>query len=118
MAHGSKKAVLTAIAANGAVTLIKFATAAQTILSTVPGDKRNLGEVRCHAAARASVQATLRRAASIIDELEAEIRGRLPRVRHITLEVEGISVMALRTRSRIPHSTYSDRERPAPQRRK
>lgn len=65
------------------------------ILELVPSRKRDLEEVRCYAAARASVQATLMRAEAIIDELEGEIRKRLPRVHHITLEVEGITEPAM-----------------------
>lgn len=42
-------------------------------------------------AALAAVQVTLERSEQIIDELELTIRERLPRIKHITLEVEGIS---------------------------
>ncbi len=40
---------------------------------------------------RVAVIISLQRTEEIIDELEAAIRRQLPRVSHITLEVEGIS---------------------------
>ncbi len=43
------------------------------------------------ASARASVETVIARAEQIIDEIEARIRERLPRVSHITLEVEGVA---------------------------
>ncbi len=61
------------------------------ILQRVPSERRELESVRCYAAARAAVQSTLGRAEQIIDELEAAVREKVPRVSHITLEVEGIS---------------------------
>ncbi len=42
------------------------------------------------ASTRASVELIISRTEAIIDEIEAEIRKRIPRVSHITLEIEGI----------------------------
>jgi len=61
------------------------------ILETIPKEKLELEEVRRYAATRASVQATLARTETIIDEIEKAVRVRHPRVSHITIEVEGIS---------------------------
>lgn len=61
------------------------------ILELIPSHRRNEESCRSYASARASVEVTLKRAETIIDEIEAEIKARLPRVDHITLEVEGIS---------------------------
>jgi divalent metal cation (Fe/Co/Zn/Cd) transporter len=59
------------------------------ILELVHHDKRNNESIRSYAAARASVEVTIARAEQIIDEIEKEIKTQLPRVDHITLEVEG-----------------------------
>lgn len=45
--------------------------------------------------ARASVETIISRTETIIDEIEADIRKRIPRVSHITLEVEGIAPQEL-----------------------
>ncbi len=47
-------------------------------------------ELQQYASDRAAVEVILGRAEQIIDEIEQEIRNQLPRVSHITLEVEGI----------------------------
>ena len=62
-----------------------------TILQTVPSDRRENRELRCYATARAAVESSLARAERIIDELEAEVRTLAPQVSHITVEVEGIA---------------------------
>lgn len=62
-----------------------------TILEQLPTKRRQDARLHCYAAARAAVIVSLQRTEEIIDELEAAIRNRLPRVSHITLEVEGIS---------------------------
>jgi zinc transporter 9 len=59
-------------------------------LSMLPGDRRNDEKVRDYCRTRAAALATLERTEIIIDELAAAIRHRLPRVQHVTLEVEGI----------------------------
>ncbi|MCP4126177.1 MAG: cation diffusion facilitator family transporter [Gammaproteobacteria bacterium] len=61
------------------------------ILQQIPADRRHSEQVVCYANSRAAVQVTLARAEQIIDELEAAVREIVPRVSHITLEVEGIS---------------------------
>ncbi len=65
------------------------------ILAQIPSNRREKTEVICYAKSRAAVQVTLARAEQIIDELEAAVREKIPRVSHITLEVEGISPMPL-----------------------
>lgn len=61
------------------------------ILQSLPSRRRDETRLHCYAAARAAVTVTLKRTEEIIDELEAATRAVLPRVSHITLEVEGIS---------------------------
>jgi cation diffusion facilitator family transporter len=61
------------------------------ILDKVPSGRRSEKEVQCYAAVRASVTATISRTEQIIDELEAAVKKIVPRVSHITLEVEGNS---------------------------
>ena len=63
------------------------------ILQQIPSGRRHTEEVICYAKSRAAVQLTLARAEQIIDELEAGVKQIIPRVSHITLEVEGISAM-------------------------
>lgn len=63
----------------------------EKILAQVPGERRELEEVRCYAATRAAAQATLARTELIIDELVAAIKQAKPRVSHVTLEIEGIA---------------------------
>ena len=43
-----------------------------------------------YASARSSVEVVIARTEEIIDEIESAVRGQLPRVSHITLEVEGV----------------------------
>jgi zinc transporter 9 len=61
------------------------------ILALVPHARREDEEIHRYAAARAAVQTTLARTEQIIDELEQRVRKQLPRVTHITIEVEGIA---------------------------
>lgn len=63
----------------------------EAILDMMPRHRRENEEIRCYAAARAAVQTTLTRTEQIIDELEQQVRAQLPRVTHITVEVEGIA---------------------------
>ena len=60
-------------------------------LAMLPGDRRDDEEVLDYCRIRAAAQATLERTEEIIEELAAAIRQRLPRVSHVTLEVEGIA---------------------------
>ncbi len=68
----------------------EFVKQRDAILAQVPVARRNQQQVRSYASARASVQVTISHAEQIIDEIEAEIKSQMPRVHHITLEVEGI----------------------------
>lgn len=61
------------------------------ILEQLPAEQREDTRQHCYAAARAAVIVSLLRTEEIIDELEAAIKSQLPRVSHITLEVEGLS---------------------------
>jgi len=61
-------------------------------LSMLPGNKREDRRLRDYCRTRAAAQATLERTEIIIDELAQTIRQRLPRVHHVTLEVEGIAI--------------------------
>ncbi len=61
------------------------------ILDQVPAGRRTEEAIYRYATMRASVTATISRAEQIIDELEAAVKKIVPRVSHITLEVEGIS---------------------------
>jgi len=63
----------------------------EAILAQVPSERREEEKIQCYAAARAAVQVTLAHTEQIIDELEAAVKARAPRVKHITLEVEGIT---------------------------
>ncbi len=61
------------------------------ILEQVPTERRSEEAIYRYASMRASVTATISRTEQIIDELEAAVKKLVPRVSHITLEVEGIS---------------------------
>ena len=60
-------------------------------LSMLPGHRREDRDVRDYCRLRAAAQATLERTEEIIEELATAVRRRLPRVQHVTLEVEGIA---------------------------
>ncbi len=57
----------------------------------VPDRRRHDADLRHYVNARAVVTATLERAEEVIDEIEARVRQRCPRITHITIEVEGIA---------------------------
>lgn len=61
------------------------------ILNTVPSVRRQEESVRDYATARSSIETVLTRTEQIVDEVEAEVKQRLARVEHITLEVQGIA---------------------------
>ena len=61
------------------------------ILDIVPAKRRQQESTKNYATARSSIETVLIRTEQIIDELEAEIKQRLARVEHITLEVQGIA---------------------------
>jgi zinc transporter 9 len=60
-------------------------------LSVLPNDKCKDERLRDYCHTRAAAQATLERTEIIIEELAQAIKQRLPRVHHVTLEVEGIA---------------------------
>jgi len=61
-------------------------------LSGLPGTKHNDSRLRDYCHTRAAALATLERTEVIIGELAQAIRKRLPRVHHVTLEVEGLAM--------------------------
>ncbi len=64
--------------------------ASQKILNELAKNEHQKTQLQQYALDRASVEVIIGRAESIIDEIEQDIKARLPRVSHITLEVEGI----------------------------
>ena len=60
-------------------------------LSVLPSEKCKDERLRDYCHTRAAAQATLERTEIIIEELARAIKKRLPRVHHVTLEVEGIA---------------------------
>lgn len=62
-------------------------------LSMLSGDKRDDRRLRDYCHTRAAAQATLERIEIIIDDLARTVKQRLPRVHHVTLEVEGIATI-------------------------
>lgn len=69
----------------------RIEAARAVILDQLPAKRHQDAHLHCYAAARAAVIVSLQRTEEIIDELEAAVQRRLPRISHITLEVEGIS---------------------------
>ncbi len=63
----------------------------EEILDSLPGRRAQESRYQRWASARSSVEAVVARAEQIIDEIEDEIRRRLPRVSHINLEIEGVA---------------------------
>lgn len=63
----------------------------QKLLEVIPTKRAGDAALLTYIHNRAAVQATLERTEHIIEELVAEIRQRLPRVFHVTIEVEGIA---------------------------
>jgi cation diffusion facilitator family transporter len=60
-------------------------------LDMLRGERRTDMKVMDYCHARAAAQATLERTETIIEELEVEAKEKLPRIHHITIEVEGIA---------------------------
>lgn len=60
-------------------------------LSVLPGEKRDDKRLRDYCHTRAAARVTLKRTEVIVEELAMAIKKRLPRVHHVTLEVEGIA---------------------------
>jgi len=63
----------------------------QRFLSVLPNEKCKDEGLRDYCHTRAAAQATLERTEIIVEELAQAIKKRLPRVHHVTLEVEGIA---------------------------
>jgi len=63
----------------------------QQYLDMVSGARRDDPKIQDYCCARAAAQATLERTETIIDELAAEVKMQLPRIHHVTIEVEGIA---------------------------
>jgi len=63
----------------------------EALLALLSESRRDDSELRAYVADRAAVQATLERTEQLIDELEAQLRDRCPRVSHVTIEVQGIA---------------------------
>jgi zinc transporter 9 len=61
--------------------------------SLLPGWKREDPQVLDYCHTRAAAQATLERTEIIIEDLAQMIKRRLPRVHHVTLEIEGIATL-------------------------
>lgn len=61
------------------------------LMQAVPEARRDDGALQEYIEARAAVECVLERTEQIVDEIEAAIRTRLPRVSHITLEIQGIA---------------------------
>lgn len=68
----------------------RIAAHERALLARVPDERLN-ERVREYVETRAVVQATLERTERVIDELEAELKARCPRVFHLTIEVEGMA---------------------------
>jgi len=60
-------------------------------LSVLPNEKCKDERLRDYCHTRAAAQATLERIEIIVEEIVQTIKKRLPRVHHVTLEVEGIA---------------------------
>lgn len=63
----------------------------ENILGALPESSRNDQQIRDRADDYAAVQTTLEKTEEIIDSIELELKERLPRISHVTLEVEGIA---------------------------
>jgi len=61
------------------------------ILNALPSERRQDEGEKDYAITRSAIETVVIRTEQIIDEIEVEIKRRLPRVEHITLEVQGIA---------------------------
>ncbi|WP_456406479.1 cation diffusion facilitator family transporter [Thiolapillus sp.] len=68
----------------------KITAAQQHILDELAGNEQQREQLQQYAFDRAAVEVIISRTEQIIDEIERDIKARLPRVSHITLEVEGV----------------------------
>ncbi len=64
-------------------------------LAPLSAARRGDAKVQEYCRNRAAAQATLERTESVIDELAAAIRSRVPQVHHVTIEVEGLVTPSL-----------------------
>jgi zinc transporter 9 len=64
------------------------------LFESVPGDKRQKPGIEQYIRTRATVQATIERTESIIEELVENVKLKAPQVSHATIEVEGIATPA------------------------
>jgi len=65
----------------------------QQYLGMISGARQDDQKIQDYCCARAAAQATLERTEIIIEELAAEVKAQLPRVHHVTIEVEGIATL-------------------------
>jgi zinc transporter 9 len=61
------------------------------LMDLIPSERRQDDNLARYVTARASVESTLTRAETIIDELTHEVRMHAPQVSHVTIEVEGLA---------------------------
>ena len=115
MAQTTMRAVVTALLANAVLTVCKFLVAEielreeavvaallpeitayeEKFLSMLSAARRNDDKVRSYCRTRAAAQATLERAEIVVENLVADIKSRLPRIHHVTIEVEGSATAPL-----------------------
>ncbi len=63
----------------------------QQYLGMMSASRRDDPKIREYCWTRAAAQATLERTETIIEELAAEVKAQLPRIHHVTIEIEGIA---------------------------
>jgi cation diffusion facilitator family transporter len=63
----------------------------QQYLDMMSDSRRDDPKIKGYCLARAAAQATLERTETIIEELAAEVKAKLPRIHHVTIEIEGIA---------------------------
>lgn len=63
----------------------------QRYFDMLPASRRQDGKLAEYCCTRAAAHATLERTELVIEELATEVRTRLPRIQHVTIEVEGIA---------------------------
>jgi zinc transporter 9 len=63
----------------------------QQYLDTLPEARHKDGKLQDYCRSRAAAQATLERTELVIEQLAAAVRKKLPRIHHVTIEIEGIA---------------------------
>lgn len=77
----------------------------QQYFDMLPGSRRQDEQLADYCRARAAAQATLERTETVIEELAAGVKARLPRIHHVTIEVEGIATSPVTlTKDSLPGS--------------